>query len=257
MHKDAPATPANELDDGIIATAARRKTCVLILLLGATLGILVGILNLLSMHNQWALQDDFFDIVDAPISSLMSGPLVNLGPGYGLGWIIYSLKLAFILICYWAAIGLFLASLICFVCSGLRRDIARDKICRYILFFGTCGGISVGSFSFLAASNGWGNLENFFDCLNQPVHSVIDALQDKYNILDFLPSDPRAEFIFRNTVDVVYWTVIGLLVVLLLCVVRILKKRKAARETQVVRGLILLCLSGASGQASIHGPRER
>ncbi|HLX70783.1 MAG TPA: hypothetical protein VKV04_14235 [Verrucomicrobiae bacterium] len=239
MNKDAPATPANELDSDIITTIARRKFCLVTLIFGATVGVLIGILNLLAVLKEWTLQDDFFDIIDAPITSLMSAPA-------GLLWIFNALKLAFVLICYWAAIALFLASLPCLFRAGVIRDMTREKICKYILFFGTCGGIFVGSLGFLAASNGWEDFDNLFNFLNQPVNSVVDALQDKYNIQDFLPSDPRAEFILRNTVAVVYWTVISSLVALLACVVRILKKRKAAREREVVRGMAVLCLTGVS-----------
>lgn len=252
MSEDAAVTPANELVSGLITSAARRKTCVITLLLGVTLGMLVGILNILAAHNQWALQNDFFDIVDAPILSLEPAPnsLVWFFAGTGFD----AIGEAFVMICYWSIIGLFLASLFCLVCTGVIRDSARDKICRYILFFGTLGGMFIGSLSFLAAANGWENLDNCFKTLNHPVSSVMDALQERYDILDSLPSGPGTEFIFGNTVAVVYWTVIGLLVALLPCAVRIFKKRKAARETLVVRGMIQLCRSGASEQTSNQGP---
>lgn len=246
MSKDAAAIPADEPHSGIITIAARRKFCVLTLLLGAFGGMLVGILNLLAANYQWDLQDNFFDIVDAPISSLMPAP----------NGMFSVFVFGFVIICYWEVITLFLAWLICLVRTRVIRDIIRDKICRYILFFGICCGIFAGSLSFLAASNGWDVLSLFFDSLNEPVNSVMDALQNQYSILDSLPEGPGTEFVFRNTVDVVYWTIIGLLLALLPCVVRILKRRKAAREKQVVRGMIALCQSGAPEQASKEGLRE-
>lgn len=254
MSEDAAITPPNDSLSDIIASAARRKTYVLTLLLGVALGALVGILNVLAAHYQWTLQDDFFDIVDAPIDSLQPG-------SSGLVWIVASFGLsamseAFVMICYWSAIGLFLASLFCLVWTGDFRDITRDKICRYMLFFGTFAGIFIGSLGFLAAANGWEDLDIFFNSLNHPVTSVVDALQARYDIPPSSQSGSQSEFILGNTVVVVYWTIIGSLLALLPCVVRLFRKRKAARERQVARGMILLCRSGASGQTSNQRPIE-
>jgi hypothetical protein len=245
MSEDAAITPANELASGLIASAARRKTCVLILLAGATVGLLVAILNILSDHYQWALQNDFFDIVDAPISSLKLDP-------FGLVSLIAAITgfdavdEVIVMICYWSVIALFLASLVCLVRIDVIRDITRDKRCRFMLFCGTFAGMVIGSLNFLSAANGWENP------LNQPVSSVMDALQERYGILDsqLTGSGSGTEFILKNTVAVGYWSVIGSLVALVPCVVRILRRRKAAREKLVVRGMIDLCRGGASGQAS-------
>ena len=134
-------------------------------------------------------------------------------------------RVAVVMISYWTTIGLFLASLICLVRRGVIRDIVRDKTCRWVLFLGICGGICIGSLSFLAASNGWEVLSNLFDSLNQPANAVMGALESRYKILDFLPPDLRAEFIFWNVVALIYWTAIGLFFAAFLCVIRILAFR--------------------------------
>lgn len=230
MNEDAPPIAANQMRDGISTHGIRRMTCIYILLLGATLGMLVGILDLLA-NNRWKIQEDFFDIVDAPIHPLtihFPSPHFIGSPEWHTDQRLYAIRVALVIICYWTIIGLLLASLICLIRKGVIRDITRDEICRWVLFLGTCGGTFIGSVSFLAASNGWYVLSNFFYSVNQPINSVMGALQERYNILSFLPPSPQTQFITWNAAAVVYWIIICLFMTFIFCVIRIEIKRKAA-----------------------------
>lgn len=248
MSQDALPTAANETGDGIGTRAVRRKTCIYTLLLGAMLGVMLGILNVAAMNNHWAIQNDFFDVVDAPVRPFMRPRFVqrlvvqrvitSKGPFPGSPTVFwttgnpnaYSFRLVLVMICYWTFIGLFVGSLFWLFRTGADRDIVRDRVCRWLLFLGACAGFCIGSLSFLAASNEWNVLSNFFNSFNRPVNSVMDTLQNRYRILDYQPRGPQTEFISRNTAVVIYWTLICFFVTSIYCVVRILGKRKAAGE---------------------------
>ena len=64
-----------------------------------------------------------------------------------------------------------------------------------------------------------------FDSLNEPVNSVMHALEYRYKVLDFLPSDMGTQFVFWNVVALVYWSGIGLFFAGVVCVIRILALR--------------------------------
>jgi hypothetical protein len=214
--------------------AVCRKPCRNTLLLGVTLGILCGILNLAAANCHWKVQRDFFGIIDAPIDSL-----VGRFDSDGLVAPIFSQDNTFVVdmvlavICYWAIIGLFLASLIYLVRNGVLREIVCDRICCYLLFFGTCGGILIGKLSFLADSNGWDVLNNLFSSLNQPVISLMVALQRRYRLLDLVAPGSQSVFMRRNAV-IIYWTFVCLFVTSIYCVIRILKRRKNANEGTIM-----------------------
>jgi hypothetical protein len=226
MSQDAPPTAAIQTGDGVIARRVRRKHCIYTALPGAIVGMFIGLLNLAAAKLDWKIQRDFFDIVNAPIYSRIASQYYLMGPpSLSTTAIRDSYSVYVLLICYWAIIGLFLASLVCLVRTGVVRDIMRDKTCGYSLFFGACCGISIGSLSFLAASNGWDVLSKFFDSFNQPVYSVMDALQERYNLLS---SDMRTQIILWGMGAAIYWMLICLFPAFVYCVIRILVKRKAA-----------------------------
>jgi hypothetical protein len=225
IKSDKDATDAKQTGDGVVTRGVRRKGCIYTLLLGAILGLLVGLLNVLAANNRWSIQHDFFDFVDSPIHPLITAP------AYWTSWpAAPTPRAVFLTICYWAIIGLFVASATCLVRNGVMRDIMRDKICGYALFFGACCGISIGSLNFLAVSNKWDVMGNWFDSFNQPVYSVLDVLQERYNIMG---SDLRTQFIFWSTSAVIYWTLICLFPAFVYCVIRILVKRADVRETRM------------------------
>lgn len=230
MSKDASSIAANQ-SDGIVAHGVCRKPCIYTLLLGAVGGLLVGVVNLFAASNRWKIQDDFFDIVDAPLRSLNRFELVSFS---GTSAMFHGLKSVLVLICYWVLIGLFLAWLFCLIRTGVIHEIIRDKICQYILFFAICGGICVGSLNFLAWVNEWSVLSNCFSFFDEPAMSVMLALHVRYRIEDSLPPGLRAELIFLITVSIIYWTIIGLFLAFIFCVVRIFNKRKAAATIQVL-----------------------
>lgn len=238
MNEDAPAAPADQTRDRAIGRVVRRNGCLLILPLGAIGGVLVGILNLAAEKYHWTLQDDFFDIVDAPINPLIH-PFYAGWTSYRAGWTSYTpnggsygFRMVLVEISYWTVIGVFVASLICLVRAGIIQDIARDKICRWLLFFGSCGGMFIGGLGFLAASNGWEDLDNCFNSFNRPVYSVMNAVQYRYNIPYSRLWGSQLGFIYWHSVAVVYWTAIGFFVALIVCAIRIGKKRKQAREVR-------------------------
>ena len=229
MNKDASATRADQARGGV-ASRIVRHPYFLILLIGLIGGVLVGILNFLAMGYGWKIQGDYFDVVDAPIRSLL--PRFYFRAGWTSYMPIgnpYGLRMALVLISYWALIGSWVAWLSCVVHAGVVRDMARDKTCRYILFFALSVGAFVGSLSFLAASNGWEGLDNCFDSLNRPVYSVMDAISYQFSIE---MTSMRKGFICWHAAAVIYWAIIGLFVAFIFCVVRILKKRKAERRSR-------------------------
>lgn len=187
--------------------------------------MLVGVLNLWAANSFWKVQQDFFYIVDAPIHSL-----VTCYDGDGLIAPIFSqnnpsvVRMVLAMICYWTIIGFLLASLICLIRNGVLRDIVCDRISCWLLFFGTCGGILIGKLSFLATSKGWGVLGSLFGSLNQPVISVMIALQQRYRMLDTLAPGRQAEFMRRDA-PAIYWTVVGLFLAFIYCVIRIILER--------------------------------
>jgi hypothetical protein len=217
--------------DGIIISVVRRKTCVYTLLSGVTLGLLVGILNIVSIFNHWKLQDDFFDIVDIPFRSVVYSEVFY--SSIPISWTdVDALRVALLMISYWMAASLFFAFLICLVWIGVVRDIVRDRICRCALFFGTSGGLLIGCLEFLAMSHGWWRLAQFIGGFEQPVIGWLNLLAQRLTIPNFLPGYPGLEqHIFFYLLVVFYWTVIGLFIASFYCVIRIGKKRKA--ETQL------------------------
>lgn len=227
MNKDVPATPADQRHGSVVSVVLRDKTRLWVLLLSPALGVLVGILNFLAATNRLKFQDYFFDIVDAPIRRWLAPDWSEIGPSAWPYMQHQALSVEQVMICYWAVIGLFLALLFCLVRTGIVRDIVRDPFCKYVLFFGTCAGAFIGILSFLAASIEWVDLDQFFDLLNQPAYMVMRTLNVRYGILNFLPPGPRTEFICWHGAGVVYWAIIGLSAATLVCVVRILKKRRA------------------------------
>lgn len=232
MSKVAPPIAANQTGDGIITSVVRRKCCIYTLLLGATAGMLVGILNLLAVIHRWKFEH-CFDVPDSPMYSLFStqgyysvagtfvfGP--DIGPYFQLA-----------IICYWTVIGLFLTSLLLLVRAGVFGEIARDRKCRYTLFIGLSSGMFIGILKFLAASNGWEKLERHFDDFDWPFEESIRVLNDRVHFLAFVPGDPRTEFICWHAVDAAFWGIVGLFLALIFCVVRTLRKGIATTGTQV------------------------
>lgn len=220
--------------DGIITDVVRRKICVYTLLSGVTLGMLVGILDIVSIFNQWKLQYDFFDIVDIPFRSLVYSEVFYSSTP--ISWTdAYALPVAFLIISYWIVVGLFLAFLICLVWTGVARDIVRDRICRYALFFGTSGGVLIASLHFLATAKGWMGLAHYIGGFEHPVvHCLYNALGERLRIPNSIPGDPETkQSILFYLLGVFYWTVIGLFTASFYCVIRIGKKIKAATKTQV------------------------
>ena len=217
--------------DGIIINDVRRKTCVYTLFSGVTLGMLVGILDIVSILNHWKLQYDFFDIADIPFRSVIYSEIFY--SSIPISWTdAYALRVALLMISYWVAVGLFLAFLICLVWTGVVRDIVRDRICRYALLFGISGGMFIASLKFLALSNGRMGLAHFIGGFEQPVViCLFNALGERLTIPNFVPGDGLLkQHIFFYLLEVFYWTVIGLFIASFYCVIRIGKKRKAARE---------------------------
>src|SRR5262249_33946508 len=109
------------------------------------------------------------------------------------------------------------------------RDIARERICRYILFFGAFAGAFIGSLSFLAASNGWAIPFNFFDSFNQPAYEVMNALQERYGDMGYPQPYLHTQFMYQTRASVFYWMGIGLFVTFVCCVIRIVIRRKVAK----------------------------
>lgn len=202
------------------------------MVLGVAAGMAVGVLNVVAIGNQWKLAD-YFDILDIPLLWLMPRRTLllhgNYYPisdpqAYGLGLLCW-------IICYWTFIGWFTGALFCLVRDGMINEMVRDKGCRYTLFIGACGGMLIGSLNFLAASNGWQDLERVFDGPDQPINWLMQVLQDQFHVLDFLPADPSARFVCLHAVAVVYWAVIGFFAATLFCIVYIISKGKHARVT--------------------------
>lgn len=218
--------------DGIIISVIRRKTCVYTLLSGVTLGMLVGILDIVSIFNHWKLQYDFFDIADIPFRSV--NPEIFYS-SISISWTdADALHVALLMVCYWMAVGLFFASLVCLVWIGVAREIVRDRICRYALFFGPCGGMFIGSLRFLPILHGWRRLTDYTIRFEQPVAPLFNTLGEWPIIGYFVPGNSYTKVHnFYYMVVLFYWAVIGLFIASFYCVIRIGKKRKAGEKIQV------------------------
>jgi hypothetical protein len=240
MSKGAPAVPADQRRDELMENTLSRRACSRALILGPALGIAVGILNYPAAMHRWLLQDYFFDIADAPVHSMLAAPWQQIGPSPQDFRHFQMLSVEQVMICYWIGIGLFLALLYSLVRTGVVREMVHDRICRYALFFGTCAGAFIGVLSFLAASLNWQEVDQLFDWLNEPAYSLLTELQVRYlnsgpagPRTRFVNTDTRAQFVFQHSTAVLYWAVIGFVIVSYFCAVRILKKRKAERKSQM------------------------
>jgi hypothetical protein len=239
MDKEVRATRADLTGAGLVTGTALGKSWRRALVFGALAGMAVGILNVLAVAYRWKLAD-YFDLLDFPFFSLRDDPSRDPLNQFYSGrrwyidanfyWRVYEPGLLCGIICYWTFIGCLVGSLFCFVRAGVVMEMIREKAGRWMLFFGACGGMFIGCLNFLAASNGWEELERFFDGLERPITWLMDGLEIRFNLLDYLPADARALFVYSHIAVIVYWAVIGLLVAWLFGVARIVGKRIAAEK---------------------------
>lgn len=230
MSKGGLPTGANQTGTGVPGGTARIRTYKTAVGIGGLAGLVVGVLNLEAIAHGWML-GEYFDVLDSPVISLVEpAPVFNFrlwlsSPDFEhgvLGAILF----------YWAVIGLLLGWIFCLARAGVIRDIASEKICRWVLFAGVCVGALIGSLGFLAASNGWDYLGTLFESFNRPVNALVDILEARFQVLGSLLARPSTEFVCRHVAAIVYWMIIGLFLASLFCVVRILGKRMSARGTQ-------------------------
>lgn len=220
MSKDAPITAASQVGTNVIGGISRARTSKTIVAFGVA-GLAVGVLNLAAVTHGWTLQS-YFDVLDFPVISLLE-PYNGL---YYRGWFTSCSGGPMTVLAYWSAIGLLLGWIFCLARAGIIRDIACEKICRWVLLAGACGGALIGSLDFLAASNGWDYLGSLFESFNRPASTLVDILQVRFQSADSRPASASTVFMHRHVAGVVYWMIIGLLLASLFCIVRILAKRK-------------------------------
>lgn len=237
MEKEVRTAPADLPCAGVITGTALGKRLRPAMVFCAIAGMLVGVLNFLAIEYRWKLAG-FFDILDFPFLSLMDvarDPFypywfsMSHGPGPIADADIYGPDLLCGIICYWTFIGWFLAALFCLVRTGIIVEVVRKKAGRWMLFFGACGGMFIGCLNFLAASNGWEELERCFDGLDRPINWLMRDVQIRCH---YLPADPTARFVYSYVALVVYWAVIGFLVAWMLGAAWIVGKRIAAGKTR-------------------------
>jgi hypothetical protein len=214
MNQDAPPTAVNQTGDGLNSKGVRYRAWRYHLFFGATAGVMVGVVDFAASLNGSQL-DEGFALLDLPIRLLMGAveDRVDFPP-----WI-WAYPYCFGLlvdICYWTAIGLFSASLLC---------LARDRKCRINLLFGACGGIVIGCLDFLVRALYWYGLYRHIDFFDRPARPLVKA---EYQIIR--EAYPGVVFPYWRLTYVVYWLAVGLLLALFFWAVRILRKRKAARE---------------------------
>lgn len=96
------------------------------------------------------------------------------------------------------------------------------------LFFGAITGMAVGVLNLVAVANEW-DLKYAFEAPDDPIMRFMGAAQDW-------------AFVEMPSVLMIigYWTLIGLLLALVFCFVRVARMRKGAAETRVSGE----CLSG-------------
>lgn len=227
MNEVTPGAAADQ--SGAIGGTLRGRTWPRTMVLGATAGMVVGILNVLAVEFGWKLAG-FFDVLDIPFLLLMGavpgqlyfGPKVDAdfyGPGFP--------------VCYWTCIGWFAGSLICLVRAGVIVEMVRDHVCKYALFLGASAGMFIGNLNFLAALNQWDEWKWSFDRLDRPLVTVLDAFQARLRFLTLPVSGLKQDFVRWHVAVIIYWTAIGFLVASLFGVVWILRKRIAAGSTQM------------------------
>lgn len=211
MDKDASATPLQEVRVGLISDIVRGKSWKYTLSLGLIGGIAIGVLNLSAVATESRLQA-FFDALNYPVISLLSTANDVIGFMNGKSPDVCEFYMLVGVVCYWSIIGVFLASILC---------LARDRICRRALKIGAAGGVLVGCLNFMTTIDEWNGTGRYFNILYLAIALPLDA--DRI----------RVEIILWLIVVVAYWTLIGLFLAWLFCAVRILKKRNAARGTEV------------------------
>lgn len=228
MHKDGQTTQGHETSVALSSETARGTRWMHALVFGAIAGMAVGVLNLVAVVNEWTLKE-FFEVVDLPVSSLM----------YRIDGYDFWLNSLVPDICYWTLIGIIMALLFCVV-----KRIARDKIDNYALLIGACGGMLIGGLDFTAAVNGWTELERYFHALDRPGIALVEPAWDRlyispqYLLPTVSPTILRRRMIYRRKMmnymfaaAVAYWSLMGLLIALLFCFLRVSRKRKGAAAT--------------------------
>jgi hypothetical protein len=188
MNKDASATPADSHSSGIGGGGGRDERGVDPLAFGKAVGFTAGVWSFLAIAYDWRL-------------------------GFGM-------------IPFWIFIIWFVVLLFFIVRAGVLGEMLRDKVCKYILFLGTCGGMVIGRLDWLAAWNGEDEVRRHFDRLDWPLNVLMGFLPDA-----FLPN-PRWEYLDLHAVAMVYWTVVGLFIASFFCAIRIRSKRKRAGEVR-------------------------
>jgi hypothetical protein len=217
MDKDATATSADRSGAGTVSGADRFKICRNVVGFGGLVGFAVGILNLVAVLHGWPL-GDLFDILDLPI--VEQPPVFYVGRKF-----MSASDMLSIVPFYWTFIGSFVGWIFYLARTGFIKEIAREKIYRYALALGACGGMFIGCLGFLAASNGWEELSEIFESLSGPANSLAFVLHDQIQGMDLAD-----KFVCFHVVAIVYWAVIGFFLAALVCSLQISKRRKVARK---------------------------
>lgn len=204
------------------------------LVFGVVAGMAAGGLNLAAAVHRWKIEYSF-EVIDSPLISAFPPPEYRrLFPGLtmvGHSFVVDVPYLRLAIFCYWTVIGLFLASLYYLCRAGVLSEIIRERTCMRALFLGASAGIFIGALNSLAIANGW-ELERLFDVLGRPDSGIKNSLK-LYHFVNLLPIRPAAGYVCSMVAAIAYWAVIGFFLVSLLCVIQVLVKRKAARETGV------------------------
>lgn len=234
MSKDAPATPAKQAGVSLFREIVRSKTWRRALLVGALVGLAIGVLDLVAFANEWRL-GDFLDALDTPVDLIFDfarNQSESLDDSVSSAWVFFSL---FGCTAYWMIISLLLALVYCFARAGGFKRIRRDRTCRRALIFGVGAGIFIGGANFLAMLNEVEILERCFDFLDQPGVALAQAVIDRFGPAQIVPQSLslEGEGIFMFVAAMAYWMIIGFLPAMLFCVVRVLRMRNEATESRL------------------------
>lgn len=213
MYKDVPANPEDQSGVSLFSQIVRGKAWKWNLFLGATGGIAMGILNLSAAVTESRLQG-LFDTLSYPAIFLTYIANDRLGFMNGKSSGVCEFYLLIAVICYWVFIGLFLSSVPC---------LARDWTCRCALLIGAFGGLSTGYLNFMTTVGQWEGPRSYF---------YFDIL-GRSGSWTFRADKIQVEILFSLVAGIVYWTLIGLVVASLFCVIRIVKNKKLARRILV------------------------
>lgn len=226
MDGDAAATAPDQRDSGAGNPGARRRICRYVLLIGAIGGIVIGVADDRGLAaTGWIIPNHGAVAPDLPLFSTV---VAANSVFHFLTWTKSDLTFWEVaIIIYWAVVGTFLTSLVCFVRTGWSR--LGVAAFRRAIFFGAGAGVVVAALDLAVSANG--QEPNWLRALHWPANALMEIVESQVR-LHALMTDNVYTY-YRLLVVVCYWAAVGSLLAILFCLLRAARNRKAVGEPLV------------------------